>query len=137
MVSADVGESKINLTFSRKGDKILSLNYKKYIDMKNLLKKIQQKQEENTLLLGKKVWDDVTKSLPKAIGVIEEDTPRVKKFAKAIKKLNKKSQKAVKKWLEQQIHDLNYYAPDLMTGREEVELMRQLQIYNHHLEAIS
>lgn len=105
--------------------------------MKNLLKKIQQKQEENTLLLGKKVWDDVTKSLPKAIGVIEDDTPRVKKFAKAIKKLNKKSQKAVKKWLEQQIHDLNYYAPDLMTGREEVELMRQLQIYNHHLEAIS
>ncbi len=137
MVSADVGESKINLTFSRKGDKILPLNYKKYIDMKNLLKKIQQKQEENTLLLGKKVWDDVTKSLPKAIGVIEDDTPRVKKFAKAIKKLNKKSQKAVKKWLEQQIHDLNYYAPDLMTGREEVELMRQLQIYNHHLEAIS
>ena len=105
--------------------------------MKNLLKKIQQKQEENTLLLGTKVWDDVTKSLPKAIGVIEDDTPRVKKFAKAIKKLNKKSQKAVKKWLEQQIHDLNYYAPDLMTGREEVELMRQLQIYNHHLEAIS
>ena len=137
MVSADVGESKINLTFSRKGDKILPLNYKKYIDMKNLLKKIQQKQEENTLLLGKKVWDDVTKSLPKAIGVIEDDTPRVKKFAKAIKKLNKKSQKAVKKWLEQQIHDLNYYAPDLMTGREEEALMRQSQIYRHHLEAIS
>lgn len=137
MVSADVGESKINLTFSQKGDKILPLNYKKYIDMKNLLKKIQQKQEENTLLLGKKVWDDVTKSLPKAIGVIEDDTPRVKKFAKAIKKLNKKSQKAVKKWLEQQIHDLNYYAPDLMTGREEEALMRQSQIYRHHLEAIS
>lgn len=137
MVGSDNRKSKINLTFSRKGNKILPLNYKKYIDMKNLLKKIQQKQEENTLLLGKKVWDDVTKSLPKAIGVIEDDTPRVKKFAKAIKKLNKKSQKAVKKWLEQQIHDLNYYAPDLMTGREEVELMRQLQIYNHHLEAIS
>lgn len=137
MVGSDNRKSKINLTFSRKGDKILPLNYKKYIDMKNLLKKIQQKQEENTLLLGKKVWDDVTKSLPKAIGVIEDDTPRVKKFAKAIKKLNKKSQKAVKKWLEQQIHDLNYYAPDLMTGREEEALMRQSQIYRHHLEAIS
>lgn len=105
--------------------------------MKNLLKKFWQKQEENKLLLGKRVWEDVTKTLPQAVGVIEDDTPRVNRFATAVKKLNKKSQKAVKKWLEQEIYDLNYYAPDLMTGREEEALTRQLQIYRHHLEAIS
>ena len=88
-------------------------------------------------MLGKRVWDDVTKSLPQAIGAIEDNTPRVNKFATAVKKLNKKSQKAVKKWVERQLYELDYYAPDCMTGREEEALTRQLQIYRHHLESIS
>ncbi len=105
--------------------------------MKGILKKIQQKQEENTLLLGEKVWNELTKSLPEAVGVIEDDTPRVKKFAKRAEKLNKKSRKAVKKWLEHKLYELDYYRPDLMTGREEEALLKLTQIYNHHLEAIS
>lgn len=105
--------------------------------MKSILKKIQQKQEENTLLLGEKVWNELTKSLPEAVGVIEDDTPRVEKFAKGVEKLNKKSRKAVKKWLERQLYELDHYAPDLMTGREEETLMKLTQIYRHHLEAIS
>lgn len=105
--------------------------------MKNLLKKLKQKQEVNSLLLGEKLWKEITHPLPEAIGVIENDTPRVNRFAAEVKKLDKKSQKAIKKWLERQLYELDYFAPDCMTGREEEALMRQSQIYRHHLEAIS
>ena len=53
--------------------------------MKNLLKKLNQKRDVNSLMLGEKLWKEITYPLPKAIGVIENDTPRVNRFATEVK----------------------------------------------------
>lgn len=86
--------------------------------------------------LGENVWAKLDAQLPKAHGVIEDDKPRMKQFSKLLKDLSRHRKKALKSWLEKQIHDLEYCFPDLCTGSEEEYRRKWLQIYDEHLRIL-
>lgn len=92
---------------------------------------------ENEQKLGKKVWKKLNTKLPQASKITKKDNLRKKQFSKQLDKLCMKEVKALKLWLEQQIHDLKYCFPDLCTSSEEKYQRKWLQIYSEHLQILN
>lgn len=88
------------------------------------------------LKLGEKVWNDLDTKLPKAVGVIEDDEPRMEQFSKLLNNLSRQKKKSLRAWIEKQIFNLRYSAPDFLTWREEEIERKWLQIYNEHLRVL-
>lgn len=88
------------------------------------------------LKLGEQIWNELDSKLPEAVGVIEDDKPRMEQFSKLLDNLSRHRKKALKSRLEQQIHDFEYCFPDLLTGSEEEYQRKWLQIFNEHLRVL-
>lgn len=85
---------------------------------------------------GEQVWDKLDAQLPEAIGVIEDDKPRMEQFSKLLDNLSQHKKKALIAWIEDRIYDLKYHSPDL-TGWQEEEFERKwMQIFNEHLRIL-
>lgn len=89
------------------------------------------------LKLGKKIWDKLDAQLPEAHGVIEDDKPRMEQFSKLLNQIGKLKKKALQEWIEEQIYNLKYLAPDLTTWQEEEFERKWLQIYSEHLRILT
>lgn len=88
------------------------------------------------LALGGIVWDELDAQLPEAVGVIEDDEPRMEKFSKLLDNLSRHKKRALREYLEEQIYNLKYSAPDLITWQEEEFERKWLQIFNEHLRVL-
>lgn len=92
-----------------------------------------QTSEQN----GERIWNELDALLPPAVGIIEDDLPRIEAFKRQVQKLGRRDKNDLKSWLVLQIYDLEHNFCELSTSSEE-ELERQWkQIYNQHLKAIS
>ena len=92
---------------------------------------------EASVDLGKQVWDELDSQLPEAVGIIEDDKPRMEQFTKLLKNLSYQKKKALQTWLEAEIHDLRYNFSELSTASEEEFERKWLQIYNEHLRVLT
>lgn len=88
------------------------------------------------LKLGEQVWNELDSQLPEAVGVIEDDKPRMEQFSKLLDNLSRHKKRALRECLEEQIHYLKYSAPDLITWQEEEFERKWLQIFNEHLRIL-
>ncbi len=88
------------------------------------------------IALGEIIWDELDVQLPEAVGVIEDDKPRMEQFANLLKKINRHKKKALQEWIEERIYDFQYHGPDLCTGSEEEFERKWLQIFNEHLRVL-
>lgn len=88
------------------------------------------------LKLGEQIWDELDSKLPEAVGVIEDDKPRMEQFSKLLNQIGKLKKRALREWLEEKIYNLKYSAPDLITWQEEEFERKWLQIFNEHLRVL-
>ena len=88
------------------------------------------------LALGEIVWDELDAKLPEAVGVIEDDMPRMEQFSKLLDKLSQHKKKALKAWIEERIYDFKYRGADLYTSSEEEFERKWMQIFNENLRVL-
>lgn len=88
------------------------------------------------LALGGIVWDELDAKLPEAVGVIEDDKPRMEKFSKISESLGCIKKQALRTWLEDQVYDLTHNFSEFATSREEEFERKWLQIFNEHLRVL-
>ena len=92
--------------------------------------------KKKELLLGEKMWKEITSTLPEAIGSLKEDASHIEQFREKADKLDENSKKALIKWLEDKIYQLDICVPDMLTNKEEEMISHERQIYQQHLDAI-
>lgn len=92
--------------------------------------------KKKELLLGEKTWKEITATLPEIIGSLKEDAARIEQFREKADKLEKNYKKALIKWLEDKIYQLDLCVPDMLTCKEAETISHERQIYQQHLDAI-
>ncbi len=81
---------------------------------------------------GHKVWKNLNKVLPEAIGSTMDDEPRLNDFKELIKKISFLDYYALKKWLEFIYNDTEELSFGHHTGKEEAYCSKWMQIYSEH-----
>ena len=87
--------------------------------------------------LGAQVWSDLNSELPKAVGAIFDDQPRVSLFAQKVRKLSWVKQYALRKWLKRELYELEHNFSEFTSIQLEEYEQRTKQIYRQHLEVLS
>lgn len=90
----------------------------------------------NPLERGHKVWKNLNKVLPEAVGSTTDDEPRLNDFKELIKKISFLDYYALKKWLEFIYNDTEELSFGLHTGKEEAYCSKWMQIYSQHYDAM-
>lgn len=106
------------------------------INVKFLKKLFNTQSLSSEIEEGGNIWNELDTVLPQAVGVLEDDEPRLEAFAQKVKKLSRKKKKLLKNWLKAQIYDLETNFSELSTATEEELERKWIQIYRTHLEVI-
>lgn len=106
------------------------------INVKFLKKLFNTQSLSSEIEEGGNIWNELDAVLPQAVGVLEDDEPRLEAFAQKVKKLSRKKKKLLKNWLKAQIYDLETNFSELSTATEEELERKWIQIYRTHLEVI-
>lgn len=89
------------------------------------------------LKYGEKLWDEVNKKLPPAVGVILDDELRMKMFGELTLKMSNTEIKGLKIYLKHQLEQIEIWRDEFATAREEAEEVRQKQIFREHLRVLT
>ena len=92
--------------------------------------------KKSRLKLGERVWNELDSKLPEAVGVIEDDKPRMEQFSKLLDNLSRQKRKALKAWLEDRIYDLTHNFSEFSSSTVEEFERKWLQIFNEHLRVL-
>ncbi len=87
---------------------------------------------------GEEIWKELGKDLPRPVGVLTDDEPRLRQFADVYRqKLTEKEQIALVAWMEHQLCELEHNFSEHFSAAIEEHERKWKQIYRTHLEAIS
>lgn len=99
------------------------------------MKKLRKHYEAFCLKKGEKLWRRFCDTAPAAVGVFEDDEPRLILFKDYLNKISSRQRVWLKKFLESQLHFFRYgglEGPSCAT--EELHDLKWSQIYRTHLE---
>ena len=90
-------------------------------------------KEHPTQEKGKAIWAQLNKELPKAVGVLCDDKPRILAYAERVKQMSGVEKASLKLYLEYLL-DFHDDSGDVVSGSVEELCRRKRQICSQHLE---
>lgn len=84
---------------------------------------------------GRQLWYRLDTQLPRAVGGLVNDAPRVETFKHQAEKLPRRYRECLKEWLQHEIEQI-LRGDEHISGKQEKIERRQCQIYMQHLEAL-
>ena len=88
------------------------------------------------VLYGMKLWEELNKKLPPAVGTISEDELRMEMFGELTLNMSNIDKVGLITYLEHSLEQIEIWRDEFQTSSEEQEEMRQKHIINEHLKVL-
>jgi hypothetical protein len=89
------------------------------------------------VLYGMKLWEELNKKLPPAVGIIAEDELRMEMFGELTLNMSNIDKVGLITYLEHSLEQIEIWRDEFQTSSEEAEENRQKHIINEHLRILT